>query len=642
MKNSANILVAIIMTALYFTFLPIIPTPTIQASETKLPENYTNKTASNNLVDPPPAPSSVSISRGQSHNSVVVTWSAPTTPPANYTYQIDLINNISSVAQSINNINSNITNASFNNLSTGNYNAIIYTVVDNIKSNPAQSSVPISVALSPITTSTNFSDITKLPANFQTAIKWAASYTITAGYPDGSFHPVTPTTRGQMATFFHKLAGNPNIEGAPTNFTDITESVHKNDIDWLSTQDIAAGYSCTAKGVPVTTCNKKGDLVYYPQGKITRQQMATFLYKFAASPTMTPDEVNSYLSTFKDKKQIIASGQDTSIAWLLKNNITAGFTCTAKGKPEVECTKPGDIVFRPNYNATRQQIVLFLQKTANTLNLLAYLKVENSNPSTFLYMANPNRDQITKISFQNTLPECSNPTDVSADDSGGIIACVINNTEIVIGEAYMQVQANPNNSYLLSNLTTTNGVDIDLSNLDGSTITDMSWVFSESKLKSAPIWSNKFASAATNMSGAFYRTILPDGSSLPDGFGSAALNMNALFYETSFPNEFVFPMGFGSAATDMGAMFRDATLPITNFSLPDGFGSAALSMNAMFYHVTFPNGFSLPEKFGKAATATLYMFSHAILPNELKLPAGFGNMATNMQNMFWAATLSTT
>ncbi|MDR3128191.1 MAG: S-layer homology domain-containing protein, partial [Bifidobacteriaceae bacterium] len=549
-----NNLIAVIIIALCFTILPIANTPLAQAESSQTAQTQktstsannnhasndhisndhaSNKTAPNNLIDPPPAVNNVTISRSQNHNSVVVTWSAPDTPPASYTYRVDLINNISSVAQSINNINSNITNASFNNLSTGNYNAVVYTVVDNILSNPVQSSVPISVALSPIATSTNFNDIAKLPANFQAAIKWAAIYTITAGYSDGGFHPATPTTRGQMATFFHKLAGNPNTQGTPTAFKDIAKSVHKADINWLSTQGITAGYSCTAKGKPVITCAKKGDLVYYPEGKITRVQMATFLYKFASSPTMTPDEVNSYLSTFKDKEQIIASGQDTPIAWLVKNNITKGFTCTAFGSPDPACTKAGDIVFRPKYNTTRQQMVLFLQKAAATLNLSAYLKAEGSNPSTFLGVSNPTRDQITKISFQDTLPKCSNPTDVSADGSGGVLVCVNNLTELVVGSVG-QVPANSNSSNLFANLLVANstnlaGVQIDFTNFNTTGLINTAAMFANTKLAQVSNWSPDFANTSKNMSNMFASASLPVNLALPSDFGIAVQDMSNMF-----------------------------------------------------------------------------------------------------------------
>ncbi|MDR3128606.1 MAG: S-layer homology domain-containing protein [Bifidobacteriaceae bacterium] len=648
-----KILVTIIITALSLTVLPIINLPQAQAAEQqanirqqtdiKQPATQT-QTAQNNqqtttkqvtpkLADPSPAPQNVSISKGQAYNSVTIIWNAPTSPPDKYTYQVELLNNISSVVQTISNINSNTTSIDLSDLSTGNWSANVYTVTADGKSTGSLSPNPVSITLIPTPATTNFKDISKLTYNWQVAIKWAATYTITTGYPDGGFHPVTPTTRGQIASFFHKLAGNPNIEGTPTAFKDISKSVHKNDINWLSTQGITAGYTCTAIAKPVKSCAKKGDLVYYPEGKVTRVQMATFLYRFAASPTMSTGEINSYLNAFKDKAKIIASGQEAAVAFLVKNNITAGYTCTSKGKPEPECIKAGNIVFRPKYNTTRQQMALFLQKDAVTLDLtIPYLKTQSGNDESFLGVSNLIRSDITKISFQNAPPTCSNPTDVSANSDNSILACVTKSTEIIIGSNW-EIKANPDSSYLFYGLYKRTRGKINLTNLNTAAITNMRAMFWKTNLPDGFSFPAKFGSVATNVSHMFQSATIPSGFTFPAGFGSVTLDMERMFWSVSLPNDFTLPAGFGSVATDMRYMFYWTTLP-TNFSLPAGFGSVATDMAYMFQVATISSSFTFPAGFGSAATDMFGMFYWTTLPTNFSLPAGFGSLATKMTNMF--------
>ncbi|MDR3128481.1 MAG: DUF285 domain-containing protein, partial [Bifidobacteriaceae bacterium] len=212
------------------------------------------------------------------------------------------------------------------------------------------------------------------------------------------------------------------------------------------------------------------------------------------------------------------------------------------------------------------------------------LKAEVVNPSTFFNLSSPTRAQITKVSFQNTFPLCDNPTDVSADGKGGVIVCVVNNTEIVIGGSGKTV-ANTNSSNLLANLSVNDGVDIDLTNLDTATVTDMSNMFAASKLKSTPVWSDNFAKVSPNMAYMFSGTLLPNNFSLPNDFGRAVTNMAYMWQNCIFPVGFVLPDGFGQAAISMIHMFEGTTFS-TDFTLSSNFGFAAGDMSYMFSKAT--------------------------------------------------------
>ncbi|MDR3116910.1 MAG: S-layer homology domain-containing protein, partial [Bifidobacteriaceae bacterium] len=70
---------------------------------------------------------------------------------------------------------------------------------------------------------------------------------------------------------------------------------------------------------------------------------------------------------FKDQSKFVGNDQREPIAWLIKNNITEGYTCTAKGKPDKACTQAGDKVYIPGNNVTRGQMALFVRRLANGL-----------------------------------------------------------------------------------------------------------------------------------------------------------------------------------------------------------------------------------------------------------------------------------
>jgi hypothetical protein len=164
------------------------------------------------------------------------------------------------------------------------------------------------------------------------------------------------------------------------------------------------------------------------------------------------------------------------------------------------------------------------------------LKSESANPASFLGLNSPTRAQITKITFQNTLPICPEPFDVSSDGKSGVLACVNNSTEIVIG-ADGAVQANFNSSWLFSNLSASAGVEINLTNLNTSPITNMTSLFANSILKSTPVWTSDFGTTDVDMTSMFSAAVLPSGFLLPTSFGGAATNMNSMFSNTTLNSD---------------------------------------------------------------------------------------------------------
>jgi len=124
------------------------------------------------------------------------------------------------------------------------------------------------------TTTQTFSDV-PVSHNFFKAIQWASEQGITGGYTGdraGQFGPSDSCTRGQIATFLWRFAGQPVPENTTTQtFTDVPVK-HKffKAIQWAYENEITGGY----------TGDKAGQ--FGPSDSCTRGQCVTFLYRLLA------------------------------------------------------------------------------------------------------------------------------------------------------------------------------------------------------------------------------------------------------------------------------------------------------------------------------------------------------------------------
>jgi len=101
---------------------------------------------------------------------------------------------------------------------------------------------------------------------FYKEIEWAAAEGIVTGLPDGTFRPTTVVTRGAIAAFLYRAAGDPPFgEPATPTFTDVgLEHLFFTEIEWAANEGIVTGF---ANGT------------YQPGDAVTRQSMAAFLFR---------------------------------------------------------------------------------------------------------------------------------------------------------------------------------------------------------------------------------------------------------------------------------------------------------------------------------------------------------------------------
>ena len=109
-----------------------------------------------------------------------------------------------------------------------------------------------------------FQDVKK-SAFYYKAVLWAVENGITSGTSATSFSPNSPCTRGQVVTFLHRAAGQPEPENGTNSFSDVKSSGFYYDaVLWAVENGITTGTG-NGKFSPSQTC--------------TRGQVVTFLYR---------------------------------------------------------------------------------------------------------------------------------------------------------------------------------------------------------------------------------------------------------------------------------------------------------------------------------------------------------------------------
>jgi hypothetical protein len=118
-------------------------------------------------------------------------------------------------------------------------------------------------ALSPSAQAIVIKDLNQVSKGFETPIKWMIDQKITSVNP---FNPRGVVTREQMAAFMYSLAGKPALSSS-------AEAILVKDANQMS-----AGFATSIKWMidrKITSVNP-----YNPKGKVTREQMAAFMYSF--------------------------------------------------------------------------------------------------------------------------------------------------------------------------------------------------------------------------------------------------------------------------------------------------------------------------------------------------------------------------
>lgn len=173
---------------------------------------------------------------------------------------------------------------------------------------------------------------------FAKDIAWLAASDITTGYPqdDGTvlYQPTGTVARNAMAAFLYRAAGSPAyIPPVTSPFVDVAvDDAFYPEIAWLAAQGISRGWDMPE------------GLEFRPLADITRDAMATFLYRAAGSPTV----VLPALSPFTDVSTRHPFFRE--MAWLASTGVSTGWRT------------PSGAQFRPGLAITRDAMAAFLHR----------------------------------------------------------------------------------------------------------------------------------------------------------------------------------------------------------------------------------------------------------------------------------------
>ena len=182
-----------------------------------------------------------------------------------------------------------------------------------------------------------FSDVKTSRWSYE-AIQYAVNKGYMNGVGNGKFDPAGSMTRGMVVTVLYRREGSPAVKFRD-DFTDVKAGKYYSDaVIWAKDEGIV-------NGITETT--------FEPNGKITREQLATMLARFSERCLVSVPE-RADLSGYPDADKIHSYAKD-ALAWANEANLIKGMS---------------DGTLSPRGNATREQFATILKRFDDTFNLV--------------------------------------------------------------------------------------------------------------------------------------------------------------------------------------------------------------------------------------------------------------------------------
>lgn len=173
--------------------------------------------------------------------------------------------------------------------------------------------------------------------NDVTAGDWFTSdviYVTLTGLMNGTgdgFSPNNNINRAQLVTVLYRMAGQPEVTGE-NPFTDVPDG------QWYTDAVLWAAENGITDGTSETT--------FSPNNPLTREQMATFLYRFADFETEEPIEITGDLSSYTDA-DLVADYAVDAMTWAVGEGVISGI---------------GNNTLAPDNTASRAQMATVLTR----------------------------------------------------------------------------------------------------------------------------------------------------------------------------------------------------------------------------------------------------------------------------------------
>ena len=163
---------------------------------------------------------------------------------------------------------------------------------------------------------------------FASAVKYAYEKGLMSGTGNGVFSPNTATNRAMIVTILYRLEGSPAVTNS-SSFTDVASGTYYADaVAWAAENGIVSGY---------------GNNKFGPTDNITREQLATILYRYAQYKN-NDTTASADLSAYTDAGTISTYAK-TALSWANASKLINGTSGTT---------------LSPKQTATRAQVAQIL------------------------------------------------------------------------------------------------------------------------------------------------------------------------------------------------------------------------------------------------------------------------------------------
>ena len=151
-----------------------------------------------------------------------------------------------------------------------------------------------------------FTDI-NLDAWYMTEVEFAMANKFMSGYGDGRFAPDAPLSRAMLAQILYNMAGKPRV--ANCVFVDVPSRAWYYDaVTWAAANGIVSGY---------------GNGLFGPNDPITREQLATMLYRYEQSQGGGFVNDWAFLLDYPDRDKVSGYAYE-ALCWCTMNGIITG------------------------------------------------------------------------------------------------------------------------------------------------------------------------------------------------------------------------------------------------------------------------------------------------------------------------------
>lgn len=174
--------------------------------------------------------------------------------------------------------------------------------------------------MSALAADSTFSDV-KTSDWFYDDVRYVCENGLMNGTGSGTFSPKATTTRGMIVTILYRLEQKPDVNGKNV-FTDVRSGSYCEDaVIWATETKIVSGY---------------GNGLFGPNDAVTREQLAVFLYRYAAYKGYDVS-ARASLDGFADRTQISGYAYD-AMSWAYAEGLITGKSASTLA-PKGEATR---------------------------------------------------------------------------------------------------------------------------------------------------------------------------------------------------------------------------------------------------------------------------------------------------------------